>query len=137
MTASSSSRLTLGRMQNPVRGLLNGSAAAAQHPAPLRRVPTMSFPTIAEAGVPGYECSTWHGWFAPGGTSSAIVSKLSAELANSVKSPDVQARLQPDGAEGIGSSPEQLKQFVVNDIGRWRKVVAAAGIRFDCDDERW
>jgi tripartite-type tricarboxylate transporter receptor subunit TctC len=88
-------------------------------------------PTIAEAGVPRYECSTWHGWFAPGGTPATIVNRLSAELAKSVKSPDVQARLQPDGAEGVGSSPEQLRQFIVSDIARWRKVVKEAGITLE------
>jgi tripartite-type tricarboxylate transporter receptor subunit TctC len=90
-----------------------------------------ALPTLPEAGVPGYECSTWHGWFAPGGTPAAIVNKLSAELARSVKSPDVQARLHPDGAEGVGSSPEQLRQFVVTDIARWRKVVKDAGISLE------
>jgi len=88
-------------------------------------------PTLAEAGVPGYESSTWHGWFAPAGTPAAIVSKVSAELAKSVKAPDVQTRLQPDGAEPVGSSPERLRDFVVSDIARWRKVVKDAGIKLE------
>ena len=86
-------------------------------------------PTLAEAGVPGYESSTWHAWFAPVGTPAAIVERLSAELAKSAKSADVVARLAPDGSEPIGSSPEQLRAFVVKDIARWRKVVQEAGIK--------
>lgn len=88
-------------------------------------------PTIAEAGVPGYECSTWHGWFAPGATPPAIVNKLSAELAKAAKAHDVVSRLSPDGGEGVGSTPEQLRQFVVTDIARWRKVVKDAGIKLE------
>jgi tripartite-type tricarboxylate transporter receptor subunit TctC len=86
-------------------------------------------PTLAEAGVPGYESSTWHAWFAPAQTPAAIVERLSAELAKSAKSAEVVARLAPDGSEPIGSSPEQLREFVVKDIARWRKVVREAGIK--------
>jgi tripartite-type tricarboxylate transporter receptor subunit TctC len=88
-------------------------------------------PTLAEAGVSGYECSTWHGWFAPAATSVGIVAKVSAELAKSAKSADVLARLQPDGAMPVGSSPEVLREFVVADIARWRKVVRDAGIKLE------
>ena len=56
-------------------------------------------------------------------------SRLSAELAKSAKSSDVMARLSPDGSEPIGSSPEHLRQFIVKDIARWRKVVQQAGIK--------
>ena len=96
------------------------------------RSPAVSeLPTLAEAGVPGYESSTWHAWFAPAGTPAAIVDKLSAELAKSAKAPDVVSRLAPDGAQPVGSSPEQLRQFIVADIARWRKVVKDAGIRLE------
>lgn len=88
-------------------------------------------PTLAEAGVPGYESSTWHAWFAPAGTPQAIVDKLSTELARAAKASDVIARLAPDGAQPVGSSPEQLRRFIVSDIARWRKVVKAAGIRLE------
>ncbi|HEX2828278.1 MAG TPA: tripartite tricarboxylate transporter substrate binding protein [Burkholderiales bacterium] len=88
-------------------------------------------PTLSESGVAGYESSTWHAWFAPAGTPQAIVAKLSGELAKSAKAPDVVSRLAPDGGEPVGSSPEQLRQFVASDIARWRKVVKDAGIRLD------
>jgi tripartite-type tricarboxylate transporter receptor subunit TctC len=90
-----------------------------------------AIPTIAEAGVPGYESSTWHGWFAPAATPPAVINKVSTELAKSAKATDVLSRLQADGAEPVGSSPEQLREFVVNDIARWRKVVRDAGIRLE------
>ncbi len=88
-------------------------------------------PTLAEAGVPGYESSTWHAWFAPAGTPAPIIEKLNFELARAAKSPDVISRLAPDGAQPIGSSPEQLRQFIVSDIARWRRVVKEAGIKLE------
>lgn len=85
-------------------------------------------PTIAESGVPGYETSTWHAWLAPAGTPPAIIDKLNAELAKSLKAPDVLNRLTPDRAEPVGSSPEELQRHLVTEIARWRKVVKEAGI---------
>ena len=92
-------------------------------------IPTL--PTLAEAGVPGYESSTWHAWFAPAGTPAPIVEKLNVHLAKSAKAPDVLARLAPDGGEGVGSSPGELRQFIVNDIARWGRVVRDAGIKLE------
>ncbi len=88
-------------------------------------------PTVAEAGVPGYESSTWHGWLAPAATPAPIVGKLNAELVKAVKAPEVMGRLTPDGAEAVGSSPEQFRQFIVSDIARWRNVVRDAGIKLE------
>ena len=97
-----------------------------------RRSPAVpELPTLSEAGVPGYESSTWHAWLAPAGTARPIVDKLSAELAKAAKAPDVIARLSPDGAQPIGSTPEELRQFIVTDIARWRKVVKDAGIKLE------
>lgn len=88
-------------------------------------------PTLAEAGVPGYESSTWHAWFAPAGTPAPIIDKLTAELAKAAKASDVISRLAPDGAQPIGSTPEQLRRFIVSDIARWRRVVKDAGIKLE------
>ncbi len=81
--------------------------------------------------MPGYESSTWHAWFAPAGTPQPIVDKLNAELAKAAKAPDVIARLSPDGAQPVGSTPDELRQFIVTDIARWRKVVKDAGIKLE------
>jgi tripartite-type tricarboxylate transporter receptor subunit TctC len=88
-------------------------------------------PTMAEAGVPGYEASTWHGWFAPARTPAPIIQKLNGELVKASKAPEVLARLAPDGVQSVGSSPEKLREFVASDIERWRKVIKAAGIRLE------
>ena len=117
----------LSSLQYAKNGKLRALAVTTRH----RSAAVREIPTIAEAGVPEYESSTWHAWFAPAATPAAIVDKLNAELAKSAKSPDVMARLSPDGAEPIGSSPEQLRQFIVSDIARWRRVVKDAGIRLE------
>jgi tripartite-type tricarboxylate transporter receptor subunit TctC len=88
-------------------------------------------PTIAEAGVPGYENSTWHGWLAPAGTPPAILNRLNAELVRSTRSPDVVERLAPDGGEPVGSTPEQFGRHIAGELARWGKLVREAGIRFE------
>jgi tripartite-type tricarboxylate transporter receptor subunit TctC len=88
-------------------------------------------PTIAEAGVPGYENSTWHGWLAPAGTPPAILSRLNAELVKSARSPDVVARLAPDGGEPVGSTPEEFSRHIAAELARWGKLVRETGIRFE------
>ena len=87
--------------------------------------------TVAESGVPGYETTTWLGWLAPAGAPTAIVSRMSAELARAVRSPDVMGSLIGDGGEPIGSSPEQFAQHLATEIARWRKVVKAAGMKVE------
>ncbi|HSD99566.1 MAG TPA: tripartite tricarboxylate transporter substrate binding protein [Burkholderiales bacterium] len=88
-------------------------------------------PTIAEAGVPGYENSTWHGWLAPAGTPAAILIRLNSELVRSTRSPDVVDRLAPDGGEPVGSTPEQFARHIAGELASWSKLVKEAGIRFE------
>ena len=88
-------------------------------------------PPIAESGVPGFDVSTWHGWFAPAGTPPAIVRKLSAELAAAVKSPDIARKLAEDGGVPIGGGPEQMRDLIAVEVPRWRKVVKDAGMRIE------
>ena len=88
-------------------------------------------PTIAEAGVPGYDNSTWHGWLAPAGTPPAILNRLNAELVKGAKAPEVVSRLAPDGGEAVGSTPEEFARRIATELARWRKVVAEAGLRVE------
>ena len=86
-------------------------------------------PTIAESGVPGYEMVGWFGMFAPAGTPKAIVDKLSAEARRGLQQPDFAARLEAQGTEIVGSSPEELAKVVKAELATWRKVVASAGLK--------
>jgi len=86
-------------------------------------------PTIAEAGVPGYEATQWYGVLAPAGTPRPIVDKLNAEMAKAIKGPDVREKLAADAAEPVGNSPEEFGAFIKKEIARWAPVVKASGAR--------
>ena len=88
-------------------------------------------PTVSESGVPGYEVSSWNGWLAPGATPPEIVAKLNAELVKAAKAADIAERMAADGGEPLGSTPEQFRQHLIDEIARWRKVVQVAGIRVE------
>jgi len=86
-------------------------------------------PTIAEAGVPGYEATQWYGVLAPAGTPRPIVARLNAEMAKAIKGPDVREKLAADAAEPVGNSPEEFGAFIKKEIARWAPVVKASGAR--------
>ncbi len=88
-------------------------------------------PTIAEAGVPGYEISEWTGLIAPAGTPAAVIARLHEEFARAVAQPDVRERLSGVGARAVGSTPDALGAHIRSELARWPKVVAAAGIRIN------
>ena len=85
-------------------------------------------PTMAESGLPGYEVSPAMGVLAPAATPAEIIAKLSREISRIVHLPEVKARIQSDGAEPIGNTPEQYAAYVKSEIGKWAKVVKDAGI---------
>ena len=88
-----------------------------------------NIPTIAEAGVPGYEAVQWYGLLAPAGTSRDIVTKLHAGVVRALQNPDVRQRLLNDGAEPVGNSPEEFATYLRAETTKWAKVVQAAGIK--------
>ncbi len=86
-------------------------------------------PTIAETGVPGYEAVVPFGIAAPAGTPREIVNLLQAEIARVLQLADVKARLLTEGAEPVGSSPDEFGAFIRSEIEKWIKVVKNAGIQ--------
>jgi len=88
-------------------------------------------PTLAEAGVPGYEMNLWIGLFAPAGTPGEIASKLTAEVARMVKLPDVRERLAAMGIQPVGNTSEQFAGMIRNEIAKYGPVVKAANIKAD------
>ncbi|CAN0114095.1 unnamed protein product [Phaeothamnion confervicola] len=85
-------------------------------------------PTIAEAGVPGYEVSSWVGLCAPAGVPKAIVAKLNADIVKAIGMPDTRQRLEDQGVEAAPNTPEQFGEFIVAEIAKWAKVAKSAGI---------
>jgi tripartite-type tricarboxylate transporter receptor subunit TctC len=86
-------------------------------------------PTVAEAGVPGYESSQWYGVLAPARTSREIVTKLHAEIARILQAPDMKERLAADGTEPVGNTPEEFARYIREELVKWAKVAKAAGIK--------
>ena len=85
--------------------------------------------TMQEAGIKDYESMTWYGMVAPAGTPGDIVTKLSAEVAAIVRQPEVADRLSKEGADTVGSTPQEFGRYLKSEIEKWRKVIRAAGIR--------
>ena len=87
------------------------------------------YPTIAEAGLPGYEHASWVGMLAPAGTPPAIISRLNSEIARIVHLPEVREFLLRDGLEPEGDSAKEFTANIRNEVAKWIKVVKAAGIK--------
>jgi tripartite-type tricarboxylate transporter receptor subunit TctC len=88
-------------------------------------------PTIAEAGVPGYEASNWWSIATPAGTPPAIIARLNAEIVAYLNLPETRKRLSDEGAEVDIKTPEEMRRLIPADIARWTKVAKAAGMRVD------
>jgi tripartite-type tricarboxylate transporter receptor subunit TctC len=86
-------------------------------------------PTIAEAGVPGYEAGNWIGIAAPAGTPDAIIAKLHQEISAMQDLPEVQRRLASDGADIVRMSTAELGAFMAQELEKWGRVVKEAGIK--------
>lgn len=88
-------------------------------------------PTVAESGLPGFEVRSWHGVFVPAGTPREVVNRLSTEIVRAVRAADVKSRLNAQGVELVGSSPEEFAEFVKKELAKWAKVVRQSGARAD------
>lgn len=97
-----------------------------------RRSPSLpEVPTLAEAGYPGFNMSTWYGVWAPAGTPSAIVQRLSSEIGAIVRMPEVRAQLTKLGAEPVGNTPDEFAAFAKSELGKWAAIVKKSGAKAD------
>jgi tripartite-type tricarboxylate transporter receptor subunit TctC len=95
-----------------------------------KRAPTLpDVPTIAEAGLPGYEFTTWHGILAPKGTPRPIVALLNDRLKKSLAAPDQAKRFQDLGLDIVASTPEEFAAFLAAEYSKWGKVIKERGMR--------
>lgn len=97
-----------------------------------QRSPVMrDLPTIAEAGIAGYEATTWFGLLAPAGTPRDSVSRLSAASRKIVANEDMKQRMLGQGLEPVGNTPEQFAQLIKLELPKWAKVVRSSGARVE------
>jgi tripartite-type tricarboxylate transporter receptor subunit TctC len=99
--------------------------------SPQRSKAYPDIPTVAEAGVPGFDSVGWFGVFSPGGTPAVINRRLSQAIATYVKQPAVQDQLNKLGVEPTASTPEAFRTVLRRDLDRWAKVVKDSGAKVD------
>ena len=97
-----------------------------------RRSPALpDIPTIAESGFPDFEAGSWFGFVAPTGTPEPIIRKLHEQIAAIVRMPDINEQLASQGADPVGSTPEEFGQYMRSETEKWAKVVKASGIKLE------
>jgi len=111
--------------------LISGKLRALAVTTPKRSAALPNVPTLAEAGVSGYDVSPWYAVFVPAGTPRPVINRLNAVLLEAMKQPDVVARFEAIGAEAIGSSPAQLAAHLTHESTRWAQLIAERGIKPD------
>ena len=88
-------------------------------------------PTVSESGYKGFEAVTWFGFVAPAGTPQAIVNRISSEINTALKAPDLRKKIQDQGADILGSTPEQFGKLIKDEIIRWAPIVKDSGAKLD------
>ena len=88
-------------------------------------------PTMREAGLASIQSSGWYGLLAPAGVPPAILGRIHDDTVKVIASPEIQAKLAPEGAELIGNTPAQFAHFIKEDVARWRRVISEAKITAD------
>jgi len=86
-------------------------------------------PTVAEAGLPGFESVQWYGVLAPARTPKDIITRVHGEVTRALQQPEIKARLAGDGADTVGSSPEEFARYIQSELTKWAKVARDAGIQ--------
>ena len=89
------------------------------------------YPTIAEAGVPGYESSTAFGVLAPAKTPAAVISRLNQDIVKALQTPDTKEKLSALGLEAVGSTPQQYTAHLKEELAKYGRIVKSAGIKID------
>jgi tripartite-type tricarboxylate transporter receptor subunit TctC len=113
-----------------VMGFLKNGQVRALAVTTLKRTPSLpDVPTMDEAGLPGFEATTWHGLVAPAGTPPQIIAALNKAIAATLKDPDIQQKLANLGIDIAPDSPEQFAAYIKAEIPKWAAVIKASGAK--------
>lgn len=121
--------MTFGSVLSSLGHVKNGRLRALGVTGSARSSVMPDLPTISEAGVPGYQTTTWYGLMAPTNTPAAIVNKLSEEMKKAVDSPEVRNKISADGADPRGSTPKQFQTHLASEMKRVSEIIKRAGIK--------
>jgi tripartite-type tricarboxylate transporter receptor subunit TctC len=114
-------------LENMRSGQLRGLAVTGAKRDPV----APELPTMAEAGVPGYEVSSWHGLFVPAKTPPEIVRKISVDTIAALADPVVKSKLEQAGYMVVGSSPDELQTLLKSEVDKWSAVIKRIGIKIN------
>jgi tripartite-type tricarboxylate transporter receptor subunit TctC len=118
--------------QITVSGFVKSGRLRAVAVSSAKRAATLpELPTVAEAGVPGFEFTNWFGIVAPARLPAPLIQRVHAEITTALRSNEVADKLAAEGAEVVASTPQQFRDFIRGDIAKWAKVVKAAGMKID------
>lgn len=122
-------QLTFANMVAVLPQVRAGKLRALGVTSAVRSPSAPDIPTLAESGVPGYDFSSWFGFFAPAGTPAEVVTSLNREIVSTLKRDQVRNKLTAQGADIVGSSPEEFSKYVAAETEKWAKVIKRAGIK--------
>jgi len=109
----------------------SGKLRAIAVTTPKRSPAAPEVPTMAEAGIPGFDISNWFGVFAPAGTPNEVLNKLNAEIVKALALPDVKERLASQGAEVVGNTRAEFAAFIAAEMAKYAKLIKESGAKAD------
>lgn len=130
-TIAGNTQLLFGSVATTLPFIKSGRLRALAVTTPKRIAAAPEVPTVAEAGVPGYEVILWHGLIAPKGVPKPIVEQLNKAANEVLKVKEMEERLASDGVSPAGGTPEQFGALIKSDIVRWAKVVKQAHVKIE------
>jgi tripartite-type tricarboxylate transporter receptor subunit TctC len=128
---SGETQMMFGSMTSTLPFVKSGRLRAIAVTGAKRSLAAPDLPTVAEAAYPGFEAVTWYGLFVPVGTPAAIIARLNAEVVRILRAPDFRDWLVAQGADPVGSTPDELATFVKTELVKYAKIVKDSGMRPD------
>lgn len=123
--------LMFDNLPSVIAHIRSGKLRALAVTSPKRSASLPELPTIAEAGVPGFDATAWFGVMAPTGTPAQAVNRMQQVLARALATPEIRERLLGLGAEGVGNTPEAFGQFIRAETAKWANLVKISGAKID------
>ena len=118
-----------GAMVSTIPQVKNGRLRALAMTSAKRSPAAPDIPTLQEQGFKGFETGSWFGLHVPAATPRDIVNKLHTEALRAINQPDIRRRMEPEGAEFIGDTPEQFANYIRSDIEKWGRAVKLSGAK--------